>query len=49
LRSGKEIGKGAPKTNEKSKETPAEKDESGIAKSKDIEKNAHSLHHSHRP
>jgi hypothetical protein len=38
LRSGKEIGKGAPKANEKSKETPAEKDESGIAKSNDIEK-----------
>jgi hypothetical protein len=38
LRSGKEIGKGAPKANEKSKETSAEKDESGIAKSNDIEK-----------
>uniref|UniRef100_A0A2N9EKL3 Retrotransposon gag domain-containing protein n=1 Tax=Fagus sylvatica TaxID=28930 RepID=A0A2N9EKL3_FAGSY len=38
LRSGKEIGKDAPKANEKSKETPAEKDESGIAKSNDIEK-----------
>jgi hypothetical protein len=38
LRSGKEIGKGAPKANEKSKETLAEKDESGIAKSNDIEK-----------
>ena len=38
LRSGKEIGKGAPKANEKSNETPAEKDESGIAKSNDIEK-----------
>uniref|UniRef100_A0A2N9IEQ6 Retrotransposon gag domain-containing protein n=1 Tax=Fagus sylvatica TaxID=28930 RepID=A0A2N9IEQ6_FAGSY len=38
LRSGKEIGKGAPKANEKSKETPAKKDESGIAKSNDIEK-----------
>uniref|UniRef100_A0A2N9FCZ4 Aspartic peptidase DDI1-type domain-containing protein n=1 Tax=Fagus sylvatica TaxID=28930 RepID=A0A2N9FCZ4_FAGSY len=29
---------GAPKANEKSKETPAEKDESGIAKSNDTEK-----------
>jgi hypothetical protein len=38
LRSGNEIGKGAPKANEKSKETPAEKDESGIAKSNDTEK-----------
>jgi hypothetical protein len=38
LRSGKEIGKSAPKTNEKSKETPVEKDESGIVKSNDIEK-----------
>uniref|UniRef100_A0A2N9GFA5 Retrotransposon gag domain-containing protein n=1 Tax=Fagus sylvatica TaxID=28930 RepID=A0A2N9GFA5_FAGSY len=38
LRSGKEIGKDAPKANEKSKETPAENDESGIAKSNDIEK-----------
>uniref|UniRef100_A0A2N9FK08 Retrotransposon gag domain-containing protein n=1 Tax=Fagus sylvatica TaxID=28930 RepID=A0A2N9FK08_FAGSY len=38
LRSGKEIGKGAPKANEKSKETPAEKDENGITKSDDIEK-----------
>ena len=38
LRSGKEIGKDALKANEKSKETPAEKDESGIAKSNDIEK-----------
>ena len=38
LRSGKEIGNGAPKANEKSRETPAEKDESGIAKSNDIEK-----------
>ena len=38
LRSGKEIGKDAPKANEESKETPAEKDESGIAKSNDIEK-----------
>uniref|UniRef100_A0A2N9IRU3 Retrotransposon gag domain-containing protein n=1 Tax=Fagus sylvatica TaxID=28930 RepID=A0A2N9IRU3_FAGSY len=38
LRSGKEIGKGAPKANEKSKETLAKKDESGIAKSNDIEK-----------
>jgi hypothetical protein len=37
LRSGKEIGKGAPKVNEKSKETPAENDKSGIAKSNDIE------------
>ena len=38
LRSGKEVGKGIPKANEKSKETPTEKDESGIAKSSDIEK-----------
>ena len=38
LRSGKEIGKSAPKANEKPKETPDEKDESGIAKSNDIEK-----------
>ena len=38
LRSGKEIGNDALKANEKSKETPAEKDESGIAKSNDIEK-----------
>ena len=38
LRSGKEIGKSAPKANEKSKETPTEKYESGIAKSNDIEK-----------
>ena len=38
LRSGKEIGNGTPKANEKSKETPIEKDESGIAKSNDIEK-----------
>uniref|UniRef100_A0A2N9IFV1 Aspartic peptidase DDI1-type domain-containing protein n=1 Tax=Fagus sylvatica TaxID=28930 RepID=A0A2N9IFV1_FAGSY len=38
LRSGKEIGKGAPKANEKSKETPTKKDESGIAKTNDIEK-----------
>ena len=38
LRSGKEIRNGAPKANEKSKETPTEKDESGIAKSNDIEK-----------
>uniref|UniRef100_A0A2N9FQI9 Retrotransposon gag domain-containing protein n=1 Tax=Fagus sylvatica TaxID=28930 RepID=A0A2N9FQI9_FAGSY len=38
LRSGKEIGKDAPKANEKSKETSTEKDESGIAKSDDIEK-----------
>uniref|UniRef100_A0A2N9EU63 Retrotransposon gag domain-containing protein n=1 Tax=Fagus sylvatica TaxID=28930 RepID=A0A2N9EU63_FAGSY len=38
LRSGKEIGNDAPKANEKSKETPAEKDESGIAKFNDIEK-----------
>uniref|UniRef100_A0A2N9IAN8 Retrotransposon gag domain-containing protein n=1 Tax=Fagus sylvatica TaxID=28930 RepID=A0A2N9IAN8_FAGSY len=38
LRSGKEIGKDAPKANEKSKETSAEKDESGITKSNDIEK-----------
>ena len=38
LRSGKEIGKGASKANEKSKETLAKKDESGIAKSNDIEK-----------
>ena len=32
------MKKGAPKANEKSKETPTEKDESGIAKSSDIEK-----------
>jgi hypothetical protein len=38
LRSGKEIGNGAPEANEKCKETPTEKDESGIAKSNDIEK-----------
>ena len=38
MRSGKENGKGAPKANEKSKETPTEKDKSGIAKSNDIEK-----------
>ena len=38
LRSGKEIRKDAPKANEKSKETPAENDENGIAKSNDIEK-----------
>jgi hypothetical protein len=38
LRSGKEIGKDAPKANEKSNETSAEKDESGITKSNDIEK-----------
>uniref|UniRef100_A0A2N9GTM4 Retrotransposon gag domain-containing protein n=1 Tax=Fagus sylvatica TaxID=28930 RepID=A0A2N9GTM4_FAGSY len=38
LRSGKEIEKDAPKANEKSKETPAKNDESGIAKSNDIEK-----------
>jgi hypothetical protein len=38
LRSGKEIGKSAPKANEKPKETPDEKDESGIAKFNDIEK-----------
>uniref|UniRef100_A0A2N9G969 Aspartic peptidase DDI1-type domain-containing protein n=1 Tax=Fagus sylvatica TaxID=28930 RepID=A0A2N9G969_FAGSY len=38
LRSSNEIGKGAPKANEKSKETPVETDESGIAKSNDIEK-----------
>uniref|UniRef100_A0A2N9FDF3 Retrotransposon gag domain-containing protein n=1 Tax=Fagus sylvatica TaxID=28930 RepID=A0A2N9FDF3_FAGSY len=38
LRSGKEIRKDAPKANEKSKETSAEKDESGITKSNDIEK-----------
>uniref|UniRef100_A0A2N9F9H3 Retrotransposon gag domain-containing protein n=1 Tax=Fagus sylvatica TaxID=28930 RepID=A0A2N9F9H3_FAGSY len=38
LSNGKEIGKDAPKANEKSKETPTEKDESGIAKSNDIEK-----------
>jgi hypothetical protein len=37
-RSGKEIGKDAPKVNEISKETPPKKDESGIAKSNDIEK-----------
>ena len=38
LRSGKEIGNDAPKVNEKSKETPLKKDESGIVKSNDIEK-----------
>ena len=38
MSSGKEIGKDAPKANEKSKETPAENDENGIAKSNDIEK-----------
>jgi hypothetical protein len=38
LRSDKEIGKSAPKANEKSKETLAEKDESEIAKSNDTEK-----------
>uniref|UniRef100_A0A2N9H6J4 Retrotransposon gag domain-containing protein n=1 Tax=Fagus sylvatica TaxID=28930 RepID=A0A2N9H6J4_FAGSY len=38
LRSGKEIGKDTPKANEKSKETPSKKDDSGIAKSNDIEK-----------
>ena len=38
LRNGKKIRKDAPKANEKSKETPAKKDESGIAKSNDIEK-----------
>uniref|UniRef100_A0A2N9I9P2 Uncharacterized protein n=1 Tax=Fagus sylvatica TaxID=28930 RepID=A0A2N9I9P2_FAGSY len=38
LRSGKEIGNGTPKANKKSKETPIKKDESGIAKSNDIEK-----------
>jgi hypothetical protein len=38
LRSGKEIGKGAPKTNEKSRDTLAKKDENEIAKSNDIEK-----------
>ena len=38
LRSGKEIGNGAPKANEKSKKTLAKKDESEIAKSNDIEK-----------
>ena len=38
LRSGKEIGKDALKANEKSKETPAEKDESGMAKSNNIKK-----------
>ena len=37
LRSGKEIGKGAPKANDKSKEILAKKDESGIAKSNDTE------------
>uniref|UniRef100_A0A2N9HJM8 Retrotransposon gag domain-containing protein n=1 Tax=Fagus sylvatica TaxID=28930 RepID=A0A2N9HJM8_FAGSY len=37
LRSGKEIGKDAPKANEKSKETPAEKDESGTPKVKEAE------------
>ena len=52
LRSGKEIGKrvehGTPKANEKSKETPVEKDESGIAKSMTL-KIAHSMHHAYRP
>uniref|UniRef100_A0A2N9HZX0 Retrotransposon gag domain-containing protein n=1 Tax=Fagus sylvatica TaxID=28930 RepID=A0A2N9HZX0_FAGSY len=38
LRSGKKIGKDAPKANEKSKEILVEKDENGIAKSNDIEK-----------
>jgi hypothetical protein len=38
LRSGKEIGNGAPKANEKSNETSAENDESGKTKSNDIEK-----------
>ena len=38
LRSGKEIRKDAPKANEKSKETLAKKDKSGIAKSNDIER-----------
>jgi hypothetical protein len=38
LRSGKEIGKDAPKANDKSKEISAEKDENGITKSNDIEK-----------
>ena len=38
MRSGKKIGKSAPKTNEKSKDTPAKKDENEIAKSNDIEK-----------
>ena len=38
LRSGKEIAKGAPKENEKSKETLPKKDESGVAKSNEIEK-----------
>ena len=38
MRSGKEIGKDAPKANEKSKETLAKKDESGITKFNDIEK-----------
>ena len=38
LSSGKEIGNDAPKVNDKSKETPAEKDESGVAKSNNIEK-----------
>jgi hypothetical protein len=38
LRSGKEIGKCVPKTNEKSKETLAKKDESGIVKSNYIKK-----------
>uniref|UniRef100_A0A2N9EWW9 Retrotransposon gag protein n=1 Tax=Fagus sylvatica TaxID=28930 RepID=A0A2N9EWW9_FAGSY len=38
LSSGKEIGNDAPKVNDKSKKTPAEKDESGIAKSNNIEK-----------
>jgi hypothetical protein len=38
LRSGKEIGNDAPKANEKSKETPAKKNESEIVKSNNIEK-----------
>ena len=38
MRSGTEIGKDTPKANEKSKETPAKKHESGIAKSNNIEK-----------
>ena len=42
LRSGKELGKeierGIPKASEKSKETQAEKDESGISKVKEGEK-----------
>jgi hypothetical protein len=36
LRSGKEIAKGAPQENEKSKETLPKKDESGVAKSNEI-------------